>query len=76
VHRLAPSYVVWGVRSSHAIGCSNVLSQSGVVRSDIRTSLVNSAKTPGVPLTVKLKILKGANVKNGFLATLTVAVAL
>jgi hypothetical protein len=46
------------------------------VRSDIRTSLVSSAKTPGVPLTVKLKILKGANVKNGFLATLTVAVAL
>lgn len=39
----------------------NILSQSGIVRGDITTSLGSSTKTPGVPLTVKLKITKGAN---------------
>jgi protocatechuate 3,4-dioxygenase beta subunit len=39
----------------------NVLTQSGIVRSDITTSIGSSTKTPGVPLTVKLKITNGAN---------------
>jgi protocatechuate 3,4-dioxygenase beta subunit len=37
-----------------------VLNQSGVVRQDITSSLGTSTKAPGVPLTVKLKITKGA----------------
>jgi protocatechuate 3,4-dioxygenase beta subunit len=39
----------------------NALTQSGIVRSDITTSLGSSTKVPGVPLTVKLKVTKGAN---------------
>jgi protocatechuate 3,4-dioxygenase beta subunit len=37
------------------------LSQSGIVRSDITSTLGSATKVPGVPLTVKLKITKGAN---------------
>jgi protocatechuate 3,4-dioxygenase beta subunit len=39
----------------------NALNQTGIVRSDITSSLGSSTKVPGVPLTVKLKITKGAN---------------
>jgi protocatechuate 3,4-dioxygenase beta subunit len=39
----------------------NALNQSGIVRSDITTSLGTGTKATGVPLTVKLKITKGAN---------------
>ncbi len=39
----------------------NALSQSGIVRSDITSTLGSSTKVPGVPLTVKLTITKGAN---------------
>lgn len=39
----------------------NALSQSGIVRSDITSTLGSSTKVPGVPLTVRLKITKGAN---------------
>jgi protocatechuate 3,4-dioxygenase beta subunit len=37
----------------------NALSQSGIVRSDVTTSLGSATKAPGVPLTVKLKLIKG-----------------
>jgi protocatechuate 3,4-dioxygenase beta subunit len=39
----------------------NALSQSGIIRSDITSTLGSSTKVKGVPLTVKLKITKGAN---------------
>ncbi|MBI4885132.1 MAG: hypothetical protein HY826_13875 [Actinobacteria bacterium] len=39
----------------------DVLSQSGVVRRDITTSLGSSATAPGIPLTVTLKITDGVN---------------
>jgi protocatechuate 3,4-dioxygenase beta subunit len=38
----------------------NALTQSGIVRSDITTSLGSGTKAGGVPLTVTLKITKGA----------------
>jgi protocatechuate 3,4-dioxygenase beta subunit len=38
----------------------NALNKSGIVRSDITSSLGSSTKAPGVPLAVKLKITKGS----------------
>ena len=37
----------------------NALSQSGVVRKDMTTSIGSSTKVPGVPLTMTLKLTKG-----------------
>jgi protocatechuate 3,4-dioxygenase beta subunit len=48
--------------NSNASGVVNVLTQSGVVRSDIRSSFNGASGTAsGVPLTIKLKIINANN---------------